>query len=100
MAAGRRTNYRTATRITITFLKPDYMQRHLTPTLARIGIFRTNIGTMHARKRVISAICNTFEVASCNVDIEDCDKVLRVVDMRVDERSIIQFVQQQGFECE
>ncbi|WP_298708975.1 hypothetical protein [Chitinophaga sp.] len=77
------------------------MQRHLSVTeAARIGIFKTNIGTLKARKRVISAICNTFEVASCNVDIEDCDKVLRVVDMKVDEPSMIRFVQAQGFECE
>lgn len=76
------------------------MQRHLTLNPARIGIFKTNIGTMKARKHIISAICNTFEVSSCNVDIEDCDKVLRVVDMRVDESSMIRFVREQGFECE
>lgn len=77
------------------------MQRHLSDTdVARMGIFKTNIGSLKARRRVISAICNTFEVTSCNVDIEDCDKVLRVVDMPVDERSMIAFVQEQGFECE
>ena len=77
------------------------MQRHLSVSVkASIGIFKTNIGTMKARKTIISAICNTFEVTSCNVDIEDCDKVLRVVDMKVDEGSMIRFVREQGFECD
>ncbi|MGN7721100.1 hypothetical protein [Chitinophaga sp. 22620] len=65
-----------------------------------IGIFKTNIRTYHERNLIISAICSNFEVSSCNVDIEDCDKVLRVVDMKVDEHSIIRFVQEQGFHCE
>ncbi|MGX5820440.1 hypothetical protein ACWKWU_19750 [Chitinophaga lutea] len=37
---------------------------------------------------------------TCHVDIEDCDKVLRVVDMNVDEPTMIDFVRQQGFHCE
>ncbi|WP_232825938.1 hypothetical protein [Chitinophaga alhagiae] len=69
-------------------------------TIAMIGIFRTNIGTYHERTFIVDAICNNFDVASCHVDIEDCDKVLRIVDLKVDERSIISFVQEQGFLCE
>jgi hypothetical protein len=71
-----------------------------TNTGIMIGIFKTNIRTYHERNLIISAICNHFEVSSCNVDIEDCDKVLRVVNMKVDERSIIRFVQERGFHCE
>lgn len=65
-----------------------------------IGIFKTNIGTTRERNLIIDAICNNFDVTSCHVDIEDCDKVLRIVDMKVDEPSIIHFVKQQGFHCE
>ncbi|MBO9150687.1 hypothetical protein ACFOTA_00585 [Chitinophaga sp. GCM10012297] len=65
-----------------------------------IGIFKTNIRTYHERNLIVSAICSNFEVSSCNIDIEDCDKVLRVVDMKVDEHSIIRFVQERGFLCE
>ncbi|RPD39028.1 hypothetical protein EG028_22515 [Chitinophaga barathri] len=65
-----------------------------------IGIFKTNIRTYHERNLIIRAICSNFEVSSCNVDIEDCDKVLRIVDMKVDEPSIIRFVQERGFHCE
>lgn len=69
-------------------------------TMAMIGIFKTNIGTYRERNLIVDAICNNFDVASCHVDIEDCDKVLRIVDLKVDERSIINFVRQQGFYCE
>ena len=69
-------------------------------TSAMIGIFKTNIGTYHERNLIIRAIRNNFDVSSCNVDIEDCDKVLRIVDMKVDEHHIISFVKQQGFQCE
>ncbi len=65
-----------------------------------IGIFKTNIRTYLRAEPLSSAqFAVNLEVSSCNVDIEDCDKVLRVVDMKVDEHSIIRFVQEQGFHC-
>ncbi|RAI98410.1 hypothetical protein LX64_04772 [Chitinophaga skermanii] len=64
-----------------------------------IGIFKTNINTQHEKSSVISAIRNHFEVSACNVDLEDCDKVLRIVDLKTSEENIIAFVQQQGYEC-
>ncbi len=69
-------------------------------TRAMIGIFKTNIGTHQERKLIIRAICDNFDVGNCHVDIEDCDKVLRIMDMKVDEQLIINFVKQQGFHCE
>ncbi|WP_145709912.1 hypothetical protein [Chitinophaga japonensis] len=65
-----------------------------------IGIFRTNIATHEDRQHMISAIQANFEVGTCYVDLEDCDKVLRITEMKVDEYTMIDFVQQQGFLCE
>lgn len=65
-----------------------------------IGIFKTNITTQEQRQQMIQAIQNNFEVGHCHVDLEDCDKVLRIVDMKVDESAMVHFVQQQGFHCE
>lgn len=76
------------------------MQPSLNTSAIMIGIFKTNIGTYRERSLIIDAICNNFDVTSCHVDIEDCDKVLRIVDLKVDEHSIISFVKQQGFHCE
>lgn len=65
-----------------------------------IGIFKTNIGSQHDKQAMIQAITSSFEVASCHVDLDDCDRVLRIGDLRVAENIIIDFVQQQGFLCE
>jgi hypothetical protein len=65
-----------------------------------IGIFKTNINTPEERNTMISAILDQFEVGHCNIDLEDCDKVLRITEMKVPETTIINFVQQQGFYCE
>ncbi|MVT39321.1 hypothetical protein GO495_01880 [Chitinophaga oryziterrae] len=65
-----------------------------------IGIFKTNIATLEDRQNIIHAIRNRFEVGNCHVDLEDCDKVLRITEMKVEEKAVINFVQQQGFDCE
>ncbi|MET7001239.1 hypothetical protein [Chitinophaga defluvii] len=67
---------------------------------AMIGIFKTNIATKKHRQQMIHAIETHFEVSSCHVDLDDCDKVLRIADMKVAEEEIIRFVKNQGFHCE
>lgn len=65
-----------------------------------IGIFKTNIGNQQDKQAMIRAITSSFEVGSCHVDLDDCDRVLRIGDLQVTENIIIDFVQQQGFLCE
>jgi tRNA G26 N,N-dimethylase Trm1 len=67
---------------------------------AMIGIFKTNIATQEDRQNIIHAIRGKFEVGHCHVDLEDCDKVLRITEMNVEENAVISFVKQQGFDCE
>lgn len=66
-----------------------------------IGIFRTNIATTQDKKSVIEAISASFQVSACSVDLEDCDKVLRIVlpAQQVEENIIISFVQRMGYQC-
>lgn len=65
-----------------------------------IGIFKTNIATHEDRQYMISAIQRHFDVGTCYVDLEDCDKVLRITNMKVDEYTMISFVEEHGFLCE
>jgi len=65
-----------------------------------IGIFKTNIATHEDRQNILQAIMNRFEVGQCNVDLEDCDKVLRITEMRAEENDVIDFVKRQGFDCD
>jgi len=71
-----------------------------TKPYAMIGIFRTNIATHEDRQHMIAAIQAHFDVGTCYVDLEDCDRVLRITDMKVDEYTMIAFVKEQGFLCE
>lgn len=49
---------------------------------------------------MLRAIQSRFDVGPCHIDLEDCDRVLRIVDMTVDEPTMMDFVRQQGFLCE
>jgi hypothetical protein len=64
-----------------------------------IGIFRTNINTAQDKNNVIQAISGSFNVAGCSVDIEDCDKVLRIVTEQDILDEIIILVQRMGYQC-
>lgn len=65
-----------------------------------LGIFRTNITTVQERNNVIDAILAQFTVNACSVDLEDCDKVLRIVSPQsLAEQTIIDFVTRLGFNC-
>jgi hypothetical protein len=65
-----------------------------------VGIFRTNINTLQDKNMVIGEIQANFSVVACTVDIEDCDRVLRVVSPQLGEDVIMAFVQRMGFYCD
>jgi len=67
-----------------------------------IGIFRTNICTHQDKKDVIQAIQQHFNITNCSIDIEDCDKVMRIVasPATVEENDIILFIRRMGYQCE
>ena len=44
-----------------------------------VWVYKSNIATDAARQVAISAILQLEGVSKCTVDIDDCDKVLRVV---------------------
>jgi len=67
-----------------------------------IEIFRTNIKRKDAKKQVLTAIREELPGVVATLDLEDKDKVLRVVGAwePVSTASIIELVKKQGFECE
>lgn len=64
-----------------------------------IGIFKTNISTHKDCNNVISALAGQFLVETCTVDLEDCDKVLRIIGPHLEEDIIISFVRNMGYQC-
>lgn len=64
-----------------------------------IGIFKTNISTLRDKHAVVAAIAGQFSASACTIDLEDCDKVLRVVSQQLEENQIIAFVRSLGYQC-
>ncbi|MBW8684828.1 hypothetical protein [Chitinophaga rhizophila] len=67
-----------------------------------VGIFRTNISTQQDKHTIIEAVHNQFMISSCTIDIEDCDRVMRVLPgtLPVTAHDVIHFVRSQGFDCD
>lgn len=64
-----------------------------------IGIFKTNISTLQDKNTVVNAIAGHFSTTDCTLDLEDCDKVLRVICQQLEEQHVISFVRQLGYQC-
>lgn len=67
-----------------------------------IGIFRTNICTHQDKNDVIKAIQAHFNIINCTIDIEDCDKVMRIVNgpAAVAENEVMLFIRRLGYQCD
>ena len=67
-----------------------------------VEVFKTNITTQKKAKQVTKFLKEVFPVAKINFDLEDCDHILRIetVDPSIDDKLIIQLMNQQGFYTE
>ncbi|MGL4598065.1 MAG: hypothetical protein ACRCYO_11070 [Bacteroidia bacterium] len=67
-----------------------------------IEIFKTDIRHKDAKKKVLAAIKEQFPGIVATIDMDDTDRVLRVVGAwaPVHTESIIELVKKQGFVCE
>lgn len=69
-------------------------------TIGEILVFKTNIGTETELQR-LGALLNALKEIECwNIDLNDCDKILRVKTKHISPLSIIQLTQHAGFSCE
>lgn len=64
-----------------------------------IEVFKTSI-SKDAQHSVSESLIAKFPDLEVNIDIEDCDKVLRIVGMQVQNEQIIATVKSLGFQCE
>lgn len=70
-------------------------------TMRRISVFTTNIGYVKDVATVIEALNKVYPEFKVNVDMEDCDRILRVESQNeiIDAIEIIKIVKEKGFEC-
>jgi len=65
-----------------------------------VEIFKTNINTAAQAHSVEAALKNFFPDYRINVDLQDCDRVLRIEHSTVELKKIIQIVKGLHFEIE
>jgi hypothetical protein len=63
-------------------------------------IFRTNIPNKMEFLRVKHSLSESYPVLGCTIDLEDCDKVLRVECENIPVEAIVKEIARQGFHCE
>jgi hypothetical protein len=66
----------------------------------QILVFRTNIASTAQKEFLISFLRGQIKVDEINIDMEDVDKVLRVVSDSATCEQIISLLRAQGFFCE
>ena len=63
-------------------------------------IFKTNVTTPRQANRLQPLLSALADIKQYNFDLEDCDKVLRIVSSRIEPQTIRYILQVAGFMCE
>ncbi len=65
-----------------------------------VEVFKTNIKKANQSKILVRKLQAHYPQSCVNIDIEDCDNVLRVEGDDICPRKIIELVTTDGYECE
>ena len=65
-----------------------------------VEVFKTNVQKKTQSKMLLSVLSEAFPSFKINVDLADCDKVLRVEGDNIEALSIMMLVKENGFKCE
>lgn len=65
-----------------------------------VEAFKTNVQKKNQSKMLLSVLSEAFPSFKINVDLSDCDKVLRVEGDNIEALSIMILVKENGFRCE
>lgn len=65
-----------------------------------VEVFKTNVRESEDAKYLVSLLCHHLPSARINIDLDDCDKVLRVEGKAICSDLILKIVNENGFVCE
>jgi hypothetical protein len=65
----------------------------------RVEIFRTNILDSSEAEHIVATLRHSFPEWSVNVDLDDCDKILRVEGIEIVSPEVENFVRKLGYDC-
>ncbi|MCC8411134.1 hypothetical protein LJ707_19490 [Mucilaginibacter sp. UR6-1] len=66
---------------------------------AGVLVFKTNISTQHDKDNISPLLDADNSISDWHVDLDDCDKVLRVVTCRLCAMDVIELVNRKGYLC-
>jgi hypothetical protein len=64
-----------------------------------IEVFKTNIKKASEAKRLIGLLAHHFPGSKVNIDLHDCDKILRIEGPHFPAAKIMQLIKENGFMC-
>ena len=64
-----------------------------------ITVFKTNVSRAAEAKKLVKHLMQYFPGSKINIDLKDCDKVLRVEADHCIEGKIMMLVRETGFSC-
>lgn len=65
-----------------------------------VAVFRTSLQTQQDVSKLANWLTAFHELTRWNVDLEDCDKILRLEGNGIDINQVQTLVRQAGFDCE
>jgi len=65
-----------------------------------VEVFKTNVQSTREAKRIIQKLAEEFPKHKINIDLSDCDRILRVQGNAILERKIISIVASLNYNCE
>ena len=65
-----------------------------------VEVFKTNVIEVDEARQVVHELLMHFPEAKINFDLEDCDKILRVENSRIDVEKTVTVVNVIGYQCE
>ncbi|GAB1444821.1 MAG: hypothetical protein KF860_03125 [Cyclobacteriaceae bacterium] len=68
--------------------------------MPQVEIFRTNVPNKRVAHKAILDLSKGLPEYKINFDLEDCDKVLRVMGSKVNVKEILKRMKQLGHSCE
>ncbi len=64
-----------------------------------IEVFKTNIQKASQAKRMVALLLRHFPDSRVNVDLHDCDKVLRIEGCNFMPATVMRLIKEHGFMC-
>ena len=65
-----------------------------------VEVYKTNVKHKRQAKQLLDILTRQFPMFSINFDLEDCDKILRVEGLNIQQDKVAELMMEQGYQCD